>query len=154
VPAQVEAYFSPRGGVAGRLIGEIGLARKSVHLAIFSFTAAQLAHALVEARRRGADVKVIMDAHQRSKEQVAILHRLKDSGIEAYRCANKALMHSKYAILDDEVVATCSYNWTRSAEQRNNENLVIIRSPDIARLYEENFQAVFNWHLQFYGVRS
>ncbi len=152
--AQVEAYFSPRGGVAKRLVEEIDKAQKSVHLAIFSFTALQVAGALSRAQARGVEIKVIMDQHQRSKQQVAIYERLRAEGIEVYRSANKAFMHSKYAVIDGATITTCSYNWTKNAEQHNNENMLIIRSPEIAQLYEDNFLAVFGWHIQFYSVKT
>lgn len=150
----VEAYFSPKGGLAYKLIDEINGAKKSVHAAIFSFTLNQVAEALVQAHRKGVEVKLVMDQHQGSKAQRGIYERLRREGVMAYKSANKALMHNKYAILDGQTVVTGSFNWTRNAEERNNENLLIIRLPRIAELFELNFRAVFGWHVNFYALKA
>lgn len=153
VEGDVEAYFSPKGGLASKLITEIDKATISFHGAIFSFTLNEIADAIIRARSHGLDVKVIMDQHQSSEGQLKAYKRLKDARVEIFKSANRALMHNKYAIIDNRAVITGSYNWTRNAEERNNENLLILHLPKIAELFESNFKKVFQWHIQFYATQ-
>ena len=53
-------------------------------------------------------------------------------------------MHNKYAVIDGETVISGSFNWTKSAEYRNDENLVVINSKNLAKIYEENFKKLWN----------
>ncbi|MEM2988730.1 MAG: phospholipase D-like domain-containing protein, partial [Candidatus Bathyarchaeia archaeon] len=69
--------------------------------------------------------------------------RLKGAGVPVRLDTNPALMHNKVAIIDGSIVITGSFNWTASAEARNNENMIVIRSAQIAALYEEEFERVW-----------
>lgn len=44
-------------------------------------------------------------------------------------------LHHKFAILDGQTVLTGSYNWTTSGLRSNDENLLVIRSPEVAADY-------------------
>ena len=64
----VEVYFSPKGGCTEAVVREIDAARTSIRVQAYSFTSAPIAKALVEARRRGVDVQVILDKSQRTEK--------------------------------------------------------------------------------------
>ena len=53
-------------------------------------------------------------------------------------------MHNKIMIVDGVVVLTGSFNWSANAENRNDENLIVIKSVEVASLYEEEFRKVWN----------
>jgi phosphatidylserine/phosphatidylglycerophosphate/cardiolipin synthase-like enzyme len=140
----VQACFSPRGNCATHLLREIGLAKKELLVAVYAFTSDDLANALVQARKRGVAVQVVIDrdfdsANQASKgkffdSQKIPLRRIsgakpKDGDKDA------GLMHQKFAIIDRNVVFAGSYNWTYAAEISNDENLLLFR--DAAPLAEE-----------------
>ena len=53
------------------------------------------------------------------------------------------LMHHKVIIIDQKIVITGSYNFTAAAETTNDENVVIIFSPEVAAQYLQEFQRVY-----------
>jgi|YelNatPaOPRAMG01_1025707.scaffolds.fasta_scaffold130729_2 phosphatidylserine/phosphatidylglycerophosphate/cardiolipin synthase-like enzyme len=136
-----EVYFSPRGGCEARLLYWLSRANSSIHVMIYSFTLNSVGDALISAHRRGIDVRVVMEREEvgRGSEY----ERLKGAGVPVRLDTNPALMHNKVAIIDGSIVITGSFNWTASAESRNNENMIIIRSAEVAALYEGEFQRIW-----------
>ncbi|MBS7629295.1 hypothetical protein KEJ23_04900, partial [Candidatus Bathyarchaeota archaeon] len=70
--------------------------------------------------------------------------KLKDAGIQVRVDTNPALMHNKVAVIDGLITITGSYNWSRSAEERNNENMLILRSVEVASTYESEFNKIWS----------
>ncbi len=130
------------------LISLIKRAEKSVHVAVYSFSRDGLARALVEAKNRGVEVKVVIE-RDNAFTQGSEYDFLRQSGVEVRLDGNAASMHHKFMIVDGEVVVTGSYNWSTAAEDRNDENIVILRdrmiaeafSREFARLWEQGSQA-------------
>lgn len=121
----------------------IGRANKSIHVMVYSFTLDEIAEALIAARERGVDVKVVIErenAYGRGSEY----QRLLSAGIDVRLDSNPYLMHHKVMIVDGRIVVTGSYNWSWSAENRNDENLIVIMDEDIAREFEEEFMRVWS----------
>jgi len=54
------------------------------------------------------------------------------------------LMHNKFAVIDDQVVLTGSFNWTITAERKNAENLLVITDPDLAQKYTKQFKVLWS----------
>ena len=70
--------------------------------------------------------------------------KLKAAGVPVRNDTNPGLMHNKVMIIDGKIVLTGSFNWSVSAEKKNNENLIVIRSLYVARVYEEEFDKIWN----------
>lgn len=142
-PAQIEACFTPplRGGCdpLAALVGTIGGARKTIRVQIYTLTSREIVTALVGARRRGVDVRMIVDRRQVAEDRAerTAVGRLEPVLVDRA----PGLMHDKVAIIDDAVVVTGSYNYSASAERRNVENLIVIRDPAIAAEYSRNWEA-------------
>jgi phosphatidylserine/phosphatidylglycerophosphate/cardiolipin synthase-like enzyme len=140
----VQACFSPHGKCSAHILREIDQARKELLIAVYAFTNDELAHALVQAKKRGVAVQVVIDRefdanNQNSKgkffdAQKVPLRRL--SGLKT-KAQDKegGLMHQKFAIIDRRIIFTGSYNWTHSADRLNDENLLVFR--DAGPLAEE-----------------
>jgi phosphatidylserine/phosphatidylglycerophosphate/cardiolipin synthase-like enzyme len=137
IPVQV--YFSPNGGAAAAIIKEINGARTEILMQAYSFTSASIAKALIEAHKRGITVQAILDKSQRS-ERYSSATFLVNSGIPTFIDAEHAIAHNKIMVIDGTTVVTGSYNFTRAAEERNAENLLIVKSKDLAALYVKNWQ--------------
>lgn len=134
-------YFSPRGGCARAIINLIDRANRSIHVLIYSFTLDSIGDALIKAFRRGVDVKVVFE--KREIDEHSEYWRLKDAGVPARNDTNPYLMHNKVMIVDSEIVVTGSYNWSWSAEERNDENIVVIKGKRIAEEYEKMFKSIW-----------
>jgi phosphatidylserine/phosphatidylglycerophosphate/cardiolipin synthase-like enzyme len=139
----IETYFSPDDGVAARLLDLLGGAQESVYFMAYSFTSDEIAQTLRELWGIGVDVKGVMDDSQVKSNQGAEFDLFNQAGVEVRRDGNPGLMHHKVIIIDRRIVVTGSYNFTASAEDRNDENLLIIYDPQIAELFLAEFQRVF-----------
>ena len=134
-------YFSPRGGCEDEIIHWIDRANRSIHILIYSFTLDSIGDALIRAHKRGVEVKVVFEEAQITR--YSEYQRLKAAGIDVRNDTNPRLMHDKVMIIDGIIVITGSYNYSRSAEEYNNENLIVILSDRVASIYEKEFQKIW-----------
>lgn len=142
---RIEVCFSPNlpGGCdpTRAILAAISGARKTIHLQMYALTSREIAGALASAKRRGVDVRVIVDRgqlyHDRSEPHAVNL--LVAAGIPILVDAMPGLMHDKVMIVDQETVLTGSFNYTWSAEHENAENLLVIDDPGLAAEYLRNW---------------
>lgn len=135
----VKVYFSPKGGCTEAIISEIDRAKTEILIQAYSFTSAPIAKALVNAHKRGVKVQAILDKSQRSERYTSATF-LTNAGIPTYIDARHAIAHNKIMIIDKTMVITGSFNFTKAAEEKNAENMLIISSAELARLYLDNWQ--------------
>jgi phosphatidylserine/phosphatidylglycerophosphate/cardiolipin synthase-like enzyme len=140
VAQQIEVYFSPKGGCTEAAVRELDAAKTSVLVQAYSFTSAPIAKALVNAHKRGAKIEVILDKSQRTEKysEADFLHNM---GIPVTIDAKHAIAHNKIIVVDDAVVITGSFNFTRAAEESNAENLLVIHDKALAAKYTGNWRA-------------
>ena len=136
----VEVHFSPRGGCTEAIVGELDAARQSVLVQAYSFTSAPIAQALVKAHQRGVRVEVILDKSQKT-EKYSSADFLAHAGIPTCLDEHHAIAHNKIMIVDGQVVLTGSFNFTKSAEEHNAENLLVLRDVALAARYTSNWKA-------------
>lgn len=137
--SSIDVCFSPRGNCTAAIIKELNSAKHTILVQAYSFTSAPIAAALVTAHKRSVSVQVILDKSQK-KAGYSSATFLSNSGIQTYIDYAHAIAHNKVMIIDDETVITGSFNFTKAAEEKNAENLLIIKSPDLAKLYKNNWQ--------------
>jgi len=139
----IEVAFSPNSGATASIIRAVAKARKLILVCAYSFTSKDLAQALLDAKKRNVVVKIILDksqVSQRYSSSTFFAHQGFDLRIDA----KHAIHHNKVMIIDDNTVITGSFNFTRAAETRNAENIIIINdNPQLARLYTKNWW--FHW---------
>jgi phosphatidylserine/phosphatidylglycerophosphate/cardiolipin synthase-like enzyme len=146
-PAKIQACFSPPlpGGCdpLTEVVHAIDGARKTILLQMYTLTSRRIVNALIDAKRRGVDVRAIVDRGQLKGargEAYAVRHLASD-GIPVLVDTVPGLMHDKVMIVDGASVVTGSFNYTRSAEERNAENLLVIHDPALAAQYTQNWYA-------------
>jgi phosphatidylserine/phosphatidylglycerophosphate/cardiolipin synthase-like enzyme len=135
-------------------VNTLGDAKRTVLVQAYSFTSAPLAKALLEAHKRGIQVQVILDKSQRT-EKYSSADFLANQGVPTMIDANHAIAHNKVIVIDGEVVITGSFNFTKAAQEKNAENLLIIRDQALAVQYTQNWET-HRQHSQPYvgrGVR-
>lgn len=134
-----EVFFSPHGGAAAAIIRELGKAQKSIYVQAYSFTSAPIASALVEAHKRGVNVNIILDKSQRS-ERYSSADFVAHAGISTAIDSKHSIAHNKVIIVDDGVVLTGSFNFSKAAEESNAENLLVLRDVQIVQQYLNNWK--------------
>lgn len=131
--------FTPGQDCEGMIVNEIKHAKKSILLQAYSLTSTPIAKALSEAKQRGVDVRAILDKSQR-KEKYTGATFLKHAGIPVVIDEQPAIAHSKIFVFDQVSVLTGSFNFTKSAQERNAENLIVIKGDaNLVRAYTENW---------------
>jgi cardiolipin hydrolase len=143
VGSLAEAWFSPGVDCRNRLLQIIRRSRVSLDVCVFTITDNTLSRALFEARERGLGLRVVTDddkAWDRGSDIAAMV----DAGIEVRTDRSSAHMHHKFVISDRRLVATGSYNWTRSAARENQENLVVSDAPELVARFREHFDDLWS----------
>ncbi len=143
IAPQIKVLFSPQDNCAQEIVSEIDKAKDYVYVAMYYFTSRPIAQALIRARDRGVDVKVCLDEEQPTYEY-SKSRFLENKGINMKLIGGSGIMHNKFCIIDDHITLTGSCNWTVSADLKNDENLLIIESEEIARIYKEQFNKYWN----------
>lgn len=134
-----EVYFSPEGGATDAVVRALDNAKRSVLVQAYSFTSAPIAKALVNAHRRGVKVLVILDKSNRTQRYSSAEFLLR-MGVPTWIDSEHAIAHNKVMVIDDEEVITGSFNFTKAAETRNAENLLVIHDPNLAERYAHNWK--------------
>ncbi|HPF40111.1 MAG TPA: phospholipase D family protein [Phycisphaerae bacterium] len=139
--SEIDVVFSPDGGCASRIITEIETAKKSIHVQAYIFTSDAIAKALIEAAERDIDVSIIFDASQK-KQRYSKWRKLKQGGVKVRFDEQHATANNKIILIDSATVITGSYNYSKAAESRNAENVVIIRNDRrVFARFRENFES-------------
>lgn len=138
----IEPYFCPEDSCATNLVSKINSANKSVYISIYSFTLKEITDSLIAAKQRGVEVKVIFDYDQ-SKSEYSVDEVLSDAGIEVRRRDGSGYMHNKFCVIDENIVATGSFNYSNNADTKNDENLVIIYSAELAAKFLNEFNEIW-----------
>lgn len=140
---KIDVYFSPKDkSIANAVIPLINKAKKYIYIPTFFLTDKRVTTALINAKQRGVDIKIIMDAlnasvyHSKHKE-------LRNAGIQVKTENYAGKMHSKSIIIDDKYTIIGSMNFSNTAETKNDENLLVIENKKIAEFYKEFF--LYQW---------
>lgn len=148
---EIDVMFSPGGDCESRIIDEIGNAEKSLRIQAHYFTSKPIAQAVVKAKKRGVDAVVILDKSQ-EKMTYGSWRLMKRDGVPVYFDSKHAIANSKIILIDDHTVITGSYNYTKAADEKNAENIVIIRNANEAfEKFEKNFESHLDHSKKYAG---
>jgi len=136
--AKTEVYFSLSDNPQKEIIKNINQAQAFINIAMYIFTDREIAIPLVKARERGVKVRLYLDQDQ-VDYQYSQSRFLVQKGIKTRISTNNYIMHNKFAIIDNRLLLTGSYNWTFSANNRNDENLMVIDDPEIIEIFQNQF---------------
>ncbi|EAA4084361.1 phospholipase D family protein [Salmonella enterica subsp. salamae] len=143
--ATIETGFSPEGTALQLVLKTIETAQQEIRLMGYSFTSPEVIRALIQAKRRGVDVKVVLDWKANSTKGsagVAAMNLLVNAGIPVRTVNQFKIMHDKVIITDGRHVETGSFNFSRAAARSNSENVLVIRDyPILANTYLQHWQS-------------
>jgi phosphatidylserine/phosphatidylglycerophosphate/cardiolipin synthase-like enzyme len=135
----IAAHFSPKGGCHDAIVRELKAARREILVQAYSFTADPLTFGLVNAKKQGVAVEIVLDKSNET-ERYSDLHILLEQGMDVRIDHDHAIAHNKIIIIDKRTLITGSFNFTNQAENENAENLLIIKGhPELIHLYRESF---------------
>ena len=135
--------FAPEDGIDDMIESLIAAADKSVYMLAYSFASRDIAERLQAADEDGMDVIVICEDSKAYTDGGGQCGPLSEAGLAVYvDGSSDALMHEKVIILDNSVVIAGSYNFTRSADKRNDEQVLVIQSPKVAAAFLAEFDKI------------
>lgn len=135
--------FSPEGQCKRLAIRTIESAQKEILVQSYSFTSKPIAYALITAQKKGVLVKVLFDRSQ-LKAPYSQIHRLMKNGITAKVDYVPGIAHNKIIIVDGRCTLTGSYNFSKAANTKNAENMLLINDPSLAKIYRAQWIRRFN----------
>lgn len=140
----INIYFSPYdNGINDGILPVINGAKKYIYIPVFLITEPRIISSLINAKERGVDVRVIIDASNASNK--ASRHReLRNAGIKVKTENYAGKMHSKTIIVDDEYLVIGSMNFSKSGEKKNDENMIVLKNKEAAKFYKEFF--LYQWN--------
>lgn len=150
-----QTAFSPNGGGTDLIVATINSAKKSIRMATYSFTEPAFGKALLDAKKRGVDVAIVVDTDHNGRRQPgapSVARFLTENGVNVALTNAYAIQHNKVIIVDGETVQTGSFNYSRAAQKSNAENvLVLSRCPGLAADYLRDWDKL--WKSASGGVK-
>lgn len=144
--ASIQVGFSPEGTAQQVVLNTINQSRQSVRMMAYSFTSPEVVKALINAKKRGVDVRVVIDEKgntcDKCKASKAAMNLLVNADIPLRTVSKYKIMHDKVIITDGANVETGSFNFSSAANKSNSENAILIQNvPELAQQYLQHWQS-------------
>lgn len=139
----IEVAFSPEGGSEALVVKVIASAKQSLRLAGYSFTSPAVVRSLMEAKRRGVDVRVLVDDKgNRGQASLAAINLIAGAGIPMRVISAYAIHHDKYIVVDGRHTETGSFNFSQAAARSNSENVLVVwNNAEVASRYLSHWES-------------
>ncbi len=138
----IQVLFSAEDHAVSNLIALVNDAQSSIRFLAFSFTDYPLAQAMIERARAGVDVQGVFETFG-SNSPRSELRTFWCANVPSRQDGNSSFLHHKIIIIDNSIVVTGSLNFSSSADEENEENVVILENPEIAALYLREYQKIW-----------
>ncbi|MGL4461492.1 MAG: phospholipase D-like domain-containing protein [Planctomycetia bacterium] len=139
---RADSHFSPGDECLNAILGLLRTVRRSAELCVFTITDDRITDAIVQAHQRGAAVRLVTDG-DKARDLGSDVLRLRDAGVGVRVDYSSAHMHHKFAIFDDGLLLTGSYNWTRSAAAENQENFIVSSDRRLVAPFQTEFERLW-----------
>ncbi|WP_075184790.1 phospholipase D-like domain-containing protein [Teredinibacter haidensis] len=137
------SYFSPGEACRKAIIDTCHETKKQMAICVFTISDNHLTNAIVRAHNRGVNVRIITD-DDKSFDKGSDIHYLAEQGVPVKLDNSPHHMHHKFAIFDQHKLLNGSFNWTRSASEKNQENLMLSYHPKAVQDYQQKFEQLWN----------
>lgn len=137
-----EAHFSPGEDCRRQLLDLLVSARESIDISVFTISDDRLTDAIYAAHQRKIRVRVTTDNHKARDEGSDIFYLI-DKGVDIRMDNTENHMHHKFAVIDKKVLVNGSFNWTRSASDYNQENILVTDEPKLVSAYLNEFESLW-----------
>ena len=133
------AHFSPGESCRRRILDLCNQVRDSLSICVFTISDDRLSRAVLACHQRGVKVRIISD-HEKQHDMGSDIAMLRDEGIPLRVDPGPYHMHHKFALFDERLLLNGSFNWTRSASDYNQENLLVIDHAPLVADYVREFE--------------
>jgi phosphatidylserine/phosphatidylglycerophosphate/cardiolipin synthase-like enzyme len=140
---RVDTFFSPDDKVLNALYNLLSEAKESIYFLAFSFTSNELGEIVRTQAETGLEIKGVMDREQIASNTGTEFDPFRQAGLDVRIDGNDGQMHHKVFVVDGKIVVLGSYNFSNAAEERNDENIIIVYNEKIADFFMEEFDRVY-----------
>lgn len=141
-------YFSPGDDCENAIVSCIRNARHSVKICVFTISENVISEEIIAAKKRGVSVTIITD-NDKINDKGSDIRWLATEGIRIKIDEASSHMHHKFCLIDKKTLLTGSYNWTKSAADRNQENLLVTQDPKMVKAYLSEFEKLWDLFVEF-----
>lgn len=142
VETLTSTYFSPGDACMQRLRALCASAKQTLDICVFTISDDRLSGVILDAHKRGVVVRIISD-NDKVYDDGNDVRRLNESGIPVRVDHSEYHMHHKFALFDGKQLANGSFNWTRTATEHNDENLVVSNDRNLVRSFAQQFEVLW-----------
>ena len=139
---ETSVHFSPGKSCVGKVVSLIKNAKASIDVCVFTISDDRIAEALIEAHKKGVELRVLTD-DEKTSDLGSDIDRLASEGIAVKTDDSPSHMHHKYAVFDGTILVNGSFNWTRSASMSNHENIVVTNDPECVVPFKNMFEKLW-----------
>jgi phosphatidylserine/phosphatidylglycerophosphate/cardiolipin synthase-like enzyme len=142
---RLENHFAPEEAPAPLLAALIDGAQEEVLFLAFSFTQEDIGEAMIGRAEAGVPVRGVFETtgSETPFSYYGVMATAGLAQLQVRQDGNPRIMHHKVLIIDRRIVVFGSFNFTDSANESNDENLVIVTDPTFASYFVEEFAAVW-----------
>ena len=140
--SQPTAHFSPGNDCLNRIVSLCQTAKSSIDICVFTISDDRLTAAILQAHQRGVAVRVITD-NDKSEDMGSDVDFLQKNDVPLKMDVSDYHMHHKFAVFDGVTLLNGSFNWTRSATTKNQENILVIQEPALVSAYVDKFHSLW-----------
>lgn len=140
----ISVCFTPGQNCTQQIVNVIDTTQKTLLIQAYQFTSPPISKAVVLAKRRGVDVKVILDKSQYTQGKYCSAVFFAHEGVPVWIDYKPSIAHNKIMISDQARIITGSFNFSKNAQEHNAENMLIITDPQLASKYTRNFDRRLN----------
>lgn len=146
--AENRCYFSPGDDCENAIVSCIRGARHSIKICVFTISENVISEEIIAAHKRGVAVSIITD-NDKLNDKGSDIRWLASEGIRIRIDEANSHMHHKFCIIDKKTLLTGSYNWTKSAADRNQENLLVTEDPKMLKAYLNEYEKLWDLFVEF-----
>lgn len=140
-PAKVLGWWhSPKGGCAAAIIEQIDAAKESIDYRMYNFTLPEIGDALIRAHKRKVNVRIMVDKKE-ARKLWSQAQRCATAGLQVYVDGKEKIVHNKARVFDKKLLMFGSFNDTKSAENFNSEELVLMICTPLVEAFLDDFES-------------
>lgn len=124
---------------ADRIVQLIRSAKKTIKVAMFTWTRKDFTQELIDATKRGVRVEAVIDRYSGKGASSKIVEMLEKGGIPVHLNTGQGLLHYKFAYIDEEILINGSANWTAAAFKTNDDYFLVVQDLTVSQKKKMNY---------------
>lgn len=135
-------HFSPGDDCRRKIIDVLHSAKKSIAICVFTISDDRISEQILRAHQRAVDVRIVTD-NDKANDKGSDVDKLHQQGVAVRKDLSRHHMHHKFAVIDQQLLINGSFNWTRSASDRNEENILVTAETQAVQVFQAKFEELW-----------